>query len=87
MEKDENKKWVVLNMYENGIKAEIVKGFLEENGILVQLRDSTVPYGGSAYFGQESPKELLVLKEELEEAKKLLEEIKKEKDKKEEEPK
>jgi hypothetical protein len=79
-----DEKWVVLELYENGVKAEIAKGFLEENGFLVQMRDSTVPYGGSAYFGQESPKELLVRKEDLEEAKKLLEEIKKEKKEKEE---
>ncbi len=85
MSKDDKNKWVVLELYENGIKAEIVKGFLEENGIFVQMRDSTVPYGGSAYFGQESPKELLVLKENLEEAKKLLEEIKNKNEKSEKE--
>ncbi len=73
----EEKEWVVLELYENGVKAEIVRGFLEENGIFSRLRDSTVPYGGSAYFGQESPKELLVYKEDLERARKLLEEIKK----------
>ncbi|WP_036226155.1 DUF2007 domain-containing protein [Mesoaciditoga lauensis] len=85
MSKDNEDKWVVLELYENGIKAEIAKGFLEENGIFVQIRDSTVPYGGSAYFGQESPKELLVLKENLEEAKKLLEEIKNKNEKSEKE--
>ncbi len=74
-EGDEN--LVVLEFYESGIKAEIVKGFLEENGIFVQMRDSTVPYGGSAYFGQESPKELLVLKEDLQKAQELLKEIEK----------
>ncbi|WP_456399992.1 putative signal transducing protein [Mesoaciditoga sp.] len=76
MDKDDEN-LVVLEFYESGIKAEIAKGFLEENGIFVQMRDSTVPYGGSAYFGQESPKELLVLKEDLQKAKKLLEEIEK----------
>ena len=80
----EDENWVVLELYENGVKAEIAKGFLEKNGFLVQIRDSTVPYGGSAYFGQGSPKELLVRKEDLEEAKKLLKEIEEEKKEKEE---
>ncbi len=72
MSKEE--KWVVLNVFENGVKAEIVKGFLEENGITSRVRGSTTPYGGTAYFGQTGPKEVLVLEDELEEAQKLLEE-------------
>ncbi len=70
----EEEKWVVLDVFENGMKAEIVKGFLEENGIFSRVRGSTTPYGGTAYFGQTGPKELLVLKNELEEAKRLLKE-------------
>ncbi len=75
MKKEE---WVVLDVFENATQAEIVKGFLEENGILSEIRDSTVPYGGTAIFGETGPKELIVQTENLEEAKTLIEEIKKE---------
>ncbi len=67
-------KWVVVDVFENGMKAEIVRGFLEENGVLSRVRGSTTPYGGTAYFGQTGPKEVLVLEDDLEEAKRLLEE-------------
>jgi len=72
--------WTVLDIFENGTSAEIARGFLEENGIEAKIRDSTVPYGGSIIFGESGPKELLVKVEELEEAKSLLDEIKKHKE-------
>ncbi|MCL4407439.1 MAG: DUF2007 domain-containing protein [Thermotogae bacterium] len=72
--------WSVLDIFENGTSAEIARGFLEENGIEAKIRDSTVPYGGSVIFGESGPKELLVKVEELEEAKSLLDEIKKHKE-------
>jgi len=69
--------WTVLDIFENGTSAEIARGFLEENGIDAKIRDSTVPYGGSIIFGESGPKELLVKVEDLEEAKSLLDEVKK----------
>jgi len=72
--KEKDTKWIVLDIFENGVKAEIVKGFLEENGITTILRDSTSPYGGDGIFGQSAPKELLVIKEDEDEARKLLKE-------------
>jgi len=68
------KNWKVLDVFENGVKAEIVKGFLEENGIMAVIRDSTNPYGGNAYFGQSGLKELLVTEEDENEARRLLSE-------------
>lgn len=76
--KEKDTRWRVLDIFENGVKAEIAKGFLEENGIMTILRDSTSPYGGDAYFGQSGPKELLVAKEDEEEARRLLKEKNKE---------
>jgi|GEM_PF-1736697 len=73
--------WVVLDIFENGTQAEIVKGYLQENGIIANVRSSTVPYGGSAIFGESGPKELLVKAEDLEKAQELIEEVKKENDK------
>ncbi|BBJ27346.1 putative signal transducing protein [Athalassotoga saccharophila] len=70
--------WEVLNIFENETKAQIVKGFLNENGIEAKIRDSTVPYGGSAIFGSTGPKELLVKSEDLEEARSLINEINRE---------
>ena len=75
---EKDTEWEVLDIFENGVKAEIVRGFLEENGIMTIVRDSTSPYGGDAYFGQSGPKELLVAKEDENEAKRLLEEKNKE---------
>ncbi len=72
--------WTVLDIFENGTSAEIAKGFLEENGIETKIRDSTVPYGGSMILGESGPKELLVKVEDLEEAKALLDEVKKNKE-------
>lgn len=77
MKKEE---WTVLDVFENGTSAEIARGFLEENGIDTKIRDSTVPYGGSIIFGESGPKELLVKVEELEEARSLLDEVKKHKE-------
>lgn len=74
MRKDE---WEVLEIFENDTKAQIVKGFLNDNGIEARIRDSTVPYGGSIIFGASGPKELLVKTEDLEEAKILMEQVKK----------
>ncbi|HEU24043.1 MAG TPA: DUF2007 domain-containing protein [Mesoaciditoga lauensis] len=70
-----NEKWEVLDIFENDTKAQIVKGFLNENGIEAEIRDSTIPYGGSAIFGATGPKELLVKSEDLEEARSLIDEI------------
>lgn len=73
MSKEE--KWVVLDTFENGVSAEIAMGYLKENGIMTIIRDSTSPYGGTIYFGQSGPKEVLVAENDLEEARQLLEDI------------
>lgn len=69
--------WTVLDIFENGTSAEIVRGFLQENGIDAKIRDSTIPYGGSMIFGESGPKELLVKVDDLEEAQTLITEAKK----------
>lgn len=75
MSKEE--RWVVLDVFENGVSAEIAMGYLKENGIMTIIRDSTSPYGGTIYFGQSGPKEVLVSENDLEEARELLEDIEK----------
>lgn len=72
----DNAEWTVMDIFENGTSAEIVRGFLQENGIEAKIRDSTIPYGGSMIFGESGPKELLVKVDDLENAKQLINEMK-----------
>ena len=44
----------------NRVEAELIKGYLEAEGIRVIFRPSTEPYGGEAYFGDTGPLEILV---------------------------
>ncbi len=44
----------------NRVEAELIKSYLEAEGIKVILRPSTEPYGGEAYFGDTGPLEILV---------------------------
>ena len=43
----------------NRVEAELIKNYLEAEGIRVILRPSTEPYGGEAYFGDTGPLEIL----------------------------
>lgn len=44
----------------NRMEAELIKGYLEAEGIDVILKPSTQPYGGEAYFGDTGPVDIQV---------------------------
>jgi len=49
-----------IKLAQNRVEAELIKGFLEAEGINVNLKPSTQPYGGIAYFGDTGPVEVQV---------------------------
>lgn len=42
------------------LEAELIRGYLEAEGIRVLLKPATQPYGGEAYFGDTGPVEVQV---------------------------
>ncbi|MCX7795717.1 MAG: DUF2007 domain-containing protein [bacterium] len=63
---------IVLKRVSNKTKAEIIKSYLESNGIYVFLKSSTVPYGDGPIMGVGGPVEIWISKGSLEEAIELL---------------
>lgn len=56
----------------NRMEAELIRGYLEAEGIRVLLKPSTFPYGGEAYFGDTGPFEVQVPEESLRKARGIL---------------
>ncbi|MCX7668432.1 MAG: DUF2007 domain-containing protein, partial [Atribacterota bacterium] len=61
----------------NKIEAELIKGYLESEGIGVILKPSTFPYGGEAYFGDTGPFEIQVPEERLLDAQRIITDLEK----------
>lgn len=61
-----------VKLAQNNVEAEIIKGFLEAEGINVILKPSTQPYGGIAYFGDTGPIEVQVRENQLLQAKSII---------------
>lgn len=61
----------------NKIEAELIKGYLESEGIGVILKPSTFPYGGEAYFGDTGPFEIQVPEERLLDAQRIIADLEK----------
>ncbi|MEN3203104.1 MAG: DUF2007 domain-containing protein [Atribacterota bacterium] len=56
----------------NRMEAELIRGYLEAEGIRVFLKPSTRPYGGEAYFGDTGPVEVQVPEESFRKARGIL---------------
>ena len=61
-----------VKLAQNTMEAELIKGFLEAEGINVVLKPSTQPYGGIAYFGDTGPIEVQVKENQLLQAKSII---------------
>ena len=61
-----------VKLAQNNVEAEIIKGFLEAEGIKVILKPSTQPYGGIAYFGDTGPIEVQVKENQMLQAKSII---------------
>ena len=61
-----------VKLAQNNIEAELIKGFLEAEGIKVILKPSTQPYGGIAYFGDTRPIEVQVKENQVLQAKSII---------------
>ncbi|HHT11156.1 MAG: DUF2007 domain-containing protein [Atribacterota bacterium] len=61
-----------VKLAQNNIEAELIKGFLEAEGINVILKPSTQPYGGIAYFGDTGPIEVQVKENQVLQAKSII---------------
>jgi hypothetical protein len=61
-----------VKLAQNNIEAELIKGFLEAEGIKVILKPSTQPYGGIAYFGDTGPIEVQVKENQMLQAKSII---------------
>jgi len=61
-----------VKLAQNNIEAELIKGFLEAEGIKVILKPSTQPYGGIAYFGDTGPIEVQVKENQILQAKSII---------------
>ncbi|MGC8972066.1 MAG: putative signal transducing protein [bacterium] len=64
---------VLLKRAPNKAEAEIIKSYLESNGIYVFLKSSTVPYGDGPVMGMGGPVEIWVPEISIESAIELLE--------------
>ncbi|MGQ9473607.1 MAG: putative signal transducing protein, partial [Candidatus Caldatribacteriaceae bacterium] len=62
---------------QNRIEAELIRGYLEAEGIRVLLKPSTFPYGGEAYFGDTGPFEVQVLEDDFSEAQRIIADLEK----------
>ncbi|MCS7241584.1 MAG: DUF2007 domain-containing protein [Candidatus Caldatribacterium sp.] len=56
-------KYRTVTIASNRVEAELLRGYLEGEGIRVLLKPSTRPYGGEAYFGDAGPVEVQVPEE------------------------
>lgn len=54
------------------VEAELIRGYLEAEGIRVLLKPSASPYGGEAYFGDTGPVEVQVPEESFAKARGIL---------------
>jgi|YNPMSStandDraft_1061717.scaffolds.fasta_scaffold05076_4 hypothetical protein len=63
----------LLKRVPNKAEAEIIKSYLESNGIYVFLKSSTVPYGDGPVMGMGGPVEIWVPENSVETAMELLE--------------
>ncbi|HAX98851.1 MAG TPA: hypothetical protein DCY12_08210 [Candidatus Atribacteria bacterium] len=61
-----------IKLAQNNLEAELIKGFLEAEGIKVILKPSTQPYGGIAYFGDTGPIEVQVKENQILQAKSII---------------
>ena len=64
-----------VKLAQNNIEAELIKGFLEAEGIKVILKPSTQPYGGIAYFGDTGPIEVQVKENQMLQAKSIIHDV------------
>lgn len=69
---------VLLGKTSDRMEAEIIKSYLEYNGIFVFLKSSTVPYGDGPYMGIGGPVEVWIPKSSVKTAIELIEERNKE---------
>jgi len=67
-----NMQYRTVKLTQNRVEAELIKGFLEAEGINVVLKPSTQPYGGVAYFGDTGPVEVQVNENQLLQAKSII---------------
>jgi hypothetical protein len=70
---------ILLGKASSKMEAEIVKSFLESNGIPVFLRSSVAPYGDGPYMGFGGPVDVWIPKSYIEDALNLMQDIKGEK--------
>ncbi len=61
-----------VKLAQNNLEAELIKGFLEAEGIKAILKPSTQPYGGIAYFGDTGPIEVQVKENQVLQAKSII---------------
>jgi len=71
-----NEELILLGKASSKMDAEIIKSYLEDNNIPVFLKSSTVPYGDGPYMGIGGPVEVWIPKSYVEDAIRLLQEIK-----------
>lgn len=69
---------VLLGKTSNRMEAEIIKSYLEDNGIFVFLKSSTTPYGDGPYMGIGGPVEVWIPESSVETAIELIEKRNKE---------
>lgn len=65
-------KYQTVTIAANRAEAELIRGYLEAEGIRVLLKPSTRPYGGEAYFGDTGPVEVQVPEESFRRARGIL---------------
>ncbi|MGQ9747906.1 MAG: class II aldolase/adducin family protein [Candidatus Caldatribacteriaceae bacterium] len=71
------KEYRTVKITQNRIEAELIRGYLEAEGIRVLLKPSTFPYGGEAYFGDTGPFEVQVLEDDFSEAQRIIADLEK----------
>ncbi|HHV82014.1 MAG TPA: DUF2007 domain-containing protein [bacterium] len=69
---------VLLGKTSNRMEAEVIKSYLEDNGIFVFLKSSTVPYGDGPYMGIGGPVEVWIPESSIKVAIELVEKKKEE---------
>lgn len=71
------REYKTVKITQNRIEAELIRGYLEAEGIGVLLKPSTFPYGGEAYFGDTGPFEVQVLEDDFSEAQRIIADLEK----------